>query len=248
MIHLKAIGSDPEMFLFKNGSPVSAIGLAPGSKKNPFKISDHESVQVDNVAIEFNTKPTLSTKEFKESLNRCYEWMANHLSMVDKEIQVVPIASAMFPDSELKTRASKRFGCDPDFNAWTGKANTPPSAPGNLRSCGGHIHLGLAVIGELDYMRLIRLMDKNVGTYTTAICGDQRRHDLYGKAGAYRLKPYGVEYRTPSISWVKDDESIEQVFYLTQLSVNEYNEGMDANPSIQEKINKFQFTTHEVSV
>lgn len=225
------IGSDPEYFLQKNGRPISAVGLIPGTKKNPYRIGEHESVQLDNVALEFNVKPSDSPEEFIESLGVCHQWAYNHLNSIDPEIQLLAQASAEFDESELDTIQAKMFGCEPDLNAWEhGSVNCAPDSSGNLRSCGGHIHIGLEAEGDepVDTLRFIRLMDKNVGIYTNSVCGDQRRRELYGKAGAFREKSYGVEYRTPSVSWLKTEESIREVFSLVEKTIEEYNAGEDA--------------------
>jgi len=237
-IAVVSVGSDPEMFLFKNGSPISSIGLIPGSKKKPHAISEHESVQVDNVAIEFNLKPSKSPEEFISSLQVCYDWAQKHLNAIDPKIQLMPVASVEFPREELMTRQARIFGCDPDFNAWEGGMPNPrPERVENLRSCGGHIHLGILSIGEFDMKRMVRLMDKHVGTYCAEICGDDRRREIYGKAGAYRPKPYGLEYRTPSISWVKSEKTIKKVFELIELCVEDYNNGFDAEDEVRVIIN-----------
>lgn len=238
-IKLLAVGSDPEAFLFVNGKPMSAIGLVPGSKDSPYNISDHESVQVDNVAIEFNIKPTLDPDEFHESLVTCASWMNEHLSKINPLIQVRFTPSAEFDSSELTSRAARTFGCDPDFNAWTGMINPRPKADSpNLRSCGGHIHIGFDVPKGMDDARLIRLMDEHVGLYTAAICGDKRRMSLYGKAGAFRTKSYGVEYRTPSNTWLNDISYIREVFRRINLAIDAYNEGLDADFIVKDLIDR----------
>lgn len=236
-IVLTAIGSDPEAFLFAEGKPVSAIGLVPGSKEEPYKISEHESVQVDNVAIEFNIKPTLDPQEFINSLNHCADWMVDHLRKVNPLIEVRFVSSVEFDPDQLKSRAARMFGCDPDFCAWDGAVNRRPSSNTLLRSCGGHIHLGIEDSKDLDVLRLIRLMDQHVGMYTSAICGDKRRMELYGKAGAFREKPYGVEYRTPSNTWLSDPEYVKEVFERTKMAVEAYNEGKDADYTVMALLN-----------
>lgn len=245
-IHVVTIGSDPEMFLVRNGVPLSSIGIIPGSKKRPHKISDYESVQVDNVAIEFNLKPSRDHEEFIKSLQVCYDWSSKHLAAIDPSISLAMTASLEFPDDQLQSRGAKMFGCDPDFNAWeSGIPNQAPARGSNLRSCGGHIHIGYMSTEIVDINRLVRLLDKNVGIYCAEICGDERRRTLYGKAGAYREKPYGVEYRTPSIAWLRSEESIKEVFERIQLSVNDYNVGEDADDSVRYFINEKQTVEHE---
>ena len=42
--------------------------------------------------------------------------------------------------------------------------------------------------------------------------GTERKQRLYGKAGACRLKPYGIEYRTLSNFWYQSDDLIRWAF------------------------------------
>jgi hypothetical protein len=45
---------------------------------------------------------------------------------------------------------------------------------------------------------------------------DTRRRELYGKAGACRLKSYGPEYRTLSNYWIWDDATIQTIHQRAQ--------------------------------
>ena len=45
------------------------------------------------------------------------------------------------------------------------------------------------------------------------------RKQLYGKAGAFRPKPYGVEYRVLSNFWIFDKEKTNTVWNLTERAV-----------------------------
>ena len=46
------------------------------------------------------------------------------------------------------------------------------------------------------------------------------RKKLYGKAGAYRPKPYGLEYRSLSNFWVFDDKLIRWVWRNTERALH----------------------------
>jgi hypothetical protein len=48
---------------------------------------------------------------------------------------------------------------------------------------------------------------------------DTRRRQLYGKAGAIRFKPYGIEYRTLSNFWLADPKLIEKVWDMTAFAI-----------------------------
>ena len=45
-----------------------------------------------------------------------------------------------------------------------------------------------------------------------------KRRELYGKAGAYRVKPYGVEYRVLSNFWLKSPALMQWVYDNTILA------------------------------
>jgi hypothetical protein len=112
-------------------------------------------------------------------------------------------SAAYFPKEELVSEQAKVFGCDPDFNAWTGEMNPKPQAADEtLRSCGGHLHVGYP-IEEIEPRRLIKFMDLFLGVPSVVMDDGDLRKQLYGKAGAYRPKHYGAEYRTLSNFWVK---------------------------------------------
>jgi hypothetical protein len=53
------IGCDPEIFVKKGGKLIAATGLVPGDKKKPFRVMGG-AVQVDGLALEFNTDPVAS--------------------------------------------------------------------------------------------------------------------------------------------------------------------------------------------
>jgi hypothetical protein len=71
---------------------------------------------------------------------------------------------------------------------------------------GGHIH-----ISEYN-VDLIRYMDLYLGVPSILMDTDTRRRELYGKAGAYREKPWGLEYRVLSNFWYKTPELIGWVW------------------------------------
>ena len=59
-------------------------------------------------------------------------------------------------------------------------------------------------------------MDFFLGLPSLAYDNDKLRREMYGKAGCYRPKPYGVEYRTLSNAWLKSEKLMRWVFRNTQ--------------------------------
>ncbi|GAF96989.1 unnamed protein product, partial [marine sediment metagenome] len=110
---------------------------------------------------------------------------------------------------ELDCDEARRFACDPDFDPYDISINVmaPDASEGTLRSCGGHIHLGNEKVGDDFDMQLevVKTMDIFLGMPSLLLDKDptsQRRRELYGKAGAHRPKPYGVEYRALGNFWL----------------------------------------------
>jgi hypothetical protein len=54
---------------------------------------------------------------------------------------------------------------------------------------------------------------------------DDRRRQLYGKAGAYRPKPYGMEYRVLSNVWLKNKSLQRWVYRNTMRAIKELQYG-----------------------
>jgi hypothetical protein len=62
-------------------------------------------------------------------------------------------------------------------------------------------------------------MDLFVGLPSTILDEDDQRKNVYGTPGRFRLKPYGVEYRSLSNYWIKDGYLIDMVLNGTKKAV-----------------------------
>jgi hypothetical protein len=206
------LGSDPELFVGSKGKVVSAIGRFGGTKDEPKAvIRKGFSIQEDNVLLEYNTPPA----------RRAGDWLSYQMTMreyLEKEVskqnlEILPIASASLSDEELKDPRAWVFGCDPDFNVWTGEMNPRPHCEDqNFRSAGGHIHVGLPKLTADEKIHLTRYLDLFIGVPLSLLDPDKDRQKLYGKAGAIRFKPYGLEYRTPSNWWTGSERRIQWIW------------------------------------
>lgn len=208
------IGADPEFFIKKKyGGYASAVGLIGGSKWEPKKIDeDGHAILEDNVAVEFNIKPASSFDEFRSSIHK----VLDHIRGILPGYEFSKESAVSFPQEELMTPEAQMFGCEPDFDAWRECVNEKPCADDkNLRSAGGHIHVGsdLAINNPIA---VIRAMDLFLGVPSTQLDAGTLRRELYGKAGCFRAKSYGAEYRTLSNFWIFDDSLIQWAFDGTQ--------------------------------
>ncbi len=73
--------------------------------------------------------------------------------------------------------------------------------------------------------QLVKQLDYFLGIPSLLLDKDEERRHLYGKAGAFRPKPYGVEYRVLSNFWLKSPELMRWVYNTTHLAISELMKG-----------------------
>ncbi|MDX9756440.1 MAG: hypothetical protein RBT52_02900 [Sulfurimonas sp.] len=220
------LGADPELFLIDNtGKYISSVGLIGGSKEKPLPIDkDGHCLQEDNVSVEFNIKPASNKDDFVKSLNFVLDTIEERISKLDLHMSIVPAVE--FDWDQLQTMQSQTFGCEPDFNAWTGEKNPQPMCDNpQLRSAGGHIHIGYSNPTVQNRLQLIRALDVFFGVPSSLLDTDEQRRKLYGMPGAFRPKKYGAEYRAPSNFWIKTKELQEWAYEQIMKAVSFLNAG-----------------------
>lgn len=217
------IGADPELFLInKEKKFISSIGLFGGTKENPKPIGNNCAIQEDNVAVEFNIPACATLKEFQQHIAYSLREI-NQIAKTNNLKLATSTASAIFPEDQLDNIQARIFGCDPDYNAWTEKMNPKPKTKNeNLRSAGGHVHLGIEKLTIPDKINLIKIMDLYLGIPSILLDNDRERRLLYGKAGCFRFKDYGVEYRTLSNFWIWKKNLVELVYKNTKRAVIDF--------------------------
>lgn len=209
------IGCDPEVFVADATGVRSIIGTIGGSKDNPtplLRLGDGFAVQEDNVAMEFNIPPSPTREAFIHNVVQARDFL-NTLVNDAFGFHMVKESAIVFPDAELENPAAHVFGCDPDYNAWTGRKNPrPKGVHPNLRSCGGHVHVGVKFANKGEMYTAAQAMDVFLGIPSVLMDDGALRKSLYGKHGAFRPKPYGFEYRTLSNFWIFDEKLIGWVY------------------------------------
>ena len=227
------IGADPELFVTKDGKFRSAHGLIPGTKENPHRVNDG-AVQVDGMALEYNIDPCSTADEF---VAKNQSVLAQMQAMVPGyEFAIVP--SCRFNGNHFRAQPeeAKELGCTPDYSAYTLKENPKPDNKTTMRTASGHIHIGFVPDGEkVDILSdehmircatLVKQLDAYLGLPSLFYDGDVHRRKMYGAAGAFRPKPYGVEYRVLSNAWLLSPERMRFVYNQTVQAVNDLVEGV----------------------
>lgn len=227
------IGCDPEYFLRQreSGKLISAIPFINGTKYEPMPLPKGGNIQRDNVALEVATDPADSAVSFVEMVSNV---LTEAVNVIPKDTDIVAIASASFDPDQLDHEEAQRFGCDPDYDAWTVAMNDPPCALDmTFRSAGAHIHVGHPkLVDNFDAMlALVRIMDCVHGVVSTILDNSKEaidRRQLYGKPGSHRPKEYGVEYRVLSSYWTKSPVTVMMMYHLSDdaLSIL-FDEGAD---------------------
>jgi hypothetical protein len=219
------LGADPELFVEKLGEIVSAEGMIGGTKEEPKVISEKgHAIQEDNVMVEFNIPPCSTEDEFVEELEFVEEYLEQLVAL--KGCKLNYSASAELDEKYLQTEQAKRFGCDPDLNVYLKDINKAPDADTNLRTCGGHIHIGYENPDLEVSEEIVIAMDIMLGLPSVSIDEDNRRKEMYGAAGCFRFKDYGVEYRSLSNFWLKTEELKRWAFNKTMEAIDLVNSGI----------------------
>lgn len=228
------LGSDPEVFLVdSNGKHISAIGFINADKWHPMQIPDMDSgftLQEDNVALEYGIPPAASADELIFSIEAVMErskaWLPN--------LSFSKLSCTIYDKDQMMDARAHVFGCEPDYCAWTQEPNSPPN-PSHpfMRSAGGHIHVETKAHG----LQVVKAMDLFLGVPSVLMDTGEDRKQMYGKAGAFRPKPYGVEYRTLSNFWIFEKKYMQWVWNSTERALANLGQAEKYQDLILESIN-----------
>lgn len=220
------VGCDPEVFVKQKNIFRSAHGLIKGDKRNPFKIKNG-AVQVDGMALEFNIDPAINERDFLKKVVSVYGQLCKMVP--DYEVVATPVAD--FTPEYMKEQPAEaiELGCDPDYNGWTQMENVKPDGDRPFRTASGHVHIGWTQDQDVQNPQqfvagatIAKQMDFFLGLPSLAYDKDTKRRELYGKAGCFRPKSYGMEYRTLSNVWLSSKNLIAWVYRATKAGMDRF--------------------------
>lgn len=230
---LLAVGADPEVFFTTPEGPFSVEGLIGGTKRKPKPIPGLPSgfaIQEDNVAAEYNIPPSATAAAFSENIGRGLRYLRS-VARTHK-MKLLVAADADFPLGQLMTPHAMRLGCDPDFNVWTLQENPRPEPPQAMRTAAGHVHVSWQSPSDNERILVGRWLDVLLGVPSVLVTQPTRRRQLYGRAGAVRFKPYGIEYRVLDNFWITSQPLARHIFQQCQRAVKMLTE----TPFVQDQL------------
>ena len=192
------LGSDPEFFFKRDGKVVPAMKFLRGGGR----------VVADGFQGELNPSSNACRQSSGNLIHYALEVADNAATRVGAEVSLNVLEEIDHETFYSVPAHERRFGCSPTKNPHE-KTKRPIGTRTRWRAAGGHIHLGgqdVKDMCEKDITKLVSLFDIFCGTATVLLDrdeGNKVRRKYYGRAGEYRLKQYGIEYRVPSNFWLK---------------------------------------------
>lgn len=236
------LGSDPELFVSDGTEFVSAHKMVEGTKEKPQPVMNG-AVQVDGMALEFNIDPAANKQEFIDNLQSVMGQLADMVP--NYQLHAVPTAEFSGDILAASPAEALELGCDPDFNAWEdGRQNPKPNAENTFRTAAGHIHVGWTSNANLtdpahiaSCIAIAKQLDLYLGVPSLLYDNDSKRREMYGQAGAFRIKPYGMEYRVLSNAWLQTPELMGWVYDNTIKALSNLMGGGECPPEVRDVIN-----------
>lgn len=220
------VGLDVEGFIRNEKEFIPATGLIGGNKRFPRPV-ENGALQEDNVMFEINVTPTNNAKTLRSNIASVVAQLREIVvGQVGPKAELLFISSANFSPTALYAAPNfAEFGCSEDFDAYSGEVyEYPDFSKGLTRYAGGHLHVGALELSHPGMARkMIKTLDYELGGLYYALHPEEfaqsSRHLHYGRLGNYRIKPYGIEYRTLPPGWIWDNKFIDQIFTVVSRSL-----------------------------
>jgi hypothetical protein len=216
------IGTDPEFFILHcdSGKPLKSSEYTGGTKDDLEDLGDGYLVHADNVMLELNIPAAIDKERFVSNVNTGKLKLKGIIG--DHILKISP--SMDFDKAMLTEELDWEVGCDPDMSAYTQAFNEAVTYENTMRFAGGHVHVGIEEKDDdMDLIyNIVKALDVLFLDMVVREDKDQLRKEIYGTPGRFRVKPYGLEYRSLSNFWCSNEKYMRRVYDIVQEAVNNY--------------------------
>jgi len=161
----------------------------------------------DGLAWEICPKPEDDPIKLVENIQLGIEISRQIAATTGYDVHIGPFVN--FDPVHVNRPEIRILGCSPDRSIYGGGLRRPRQDPRRTfwRTGGAHIHFSIPGITEDMEMvfKLVTTCDSTLGVLDVVLDHSdlaKKRREMYGQPGKYRLQKWGVEYRTPSNSWL----------------------------------------------
>jgi len=232
------LGADPEFILHEKGDKSKIVLFSSQYTTDYFGISEAE-IGADYGLLEFRPEPVCTPRELVNAIQDIHEEFSEvyvDFEILEKEAVIYNHKRARILEALYKDK-SINYGMNrgKDVGVWASNAEITLgmetgltlSAYDNplfsqfddkLFTAGGHIHIGGSLVMMLSTNQLktlVRKLDKKVLPICKSVetAAGKLRRTVYGSPGEFRLKNYGIEYRSPSnaIFWKNNFSTLLKV-------------------------------------
>lgn len=208
------IGMDAEFFIRNDKGFIAAARVIPGLKHKPFKLQ-HGVCHPDGLSLEVGAPPSTTPEGMIMNLFKV-------LAEVKEKYLDPAGCSIAYQHYVHKDRVQGvqeedlLFGCGREYDAYSSNmVKRVGTSYRTYRFSGFHIHLGFGSGFEednLNFRDLGRLTKALDDAFLEAGLGTSYgRADSYGGYGAFRVKPYGIEYRMMDCEVVTDSSKLTKL-------------------------------------
>lgn len=215
------VGIEREMPVYVNNIAVPAQLLIPQyTKENPFTINGG-TMHHDCSLLEFTTPPCDTNEKLRSSYIRQKEYVREALlTTVDVRRRAADViggavhsitlsedTAAAFSQVDFMNQPENReLGCSPSRNAYGSRPIRPEGYADTKRFGGTHLNISTPDTTSSEDRSLVMAVDIAFAMPHMFTCNspddEQLRRELYGRAGEYRRKDFGIEFRVLSSNFL----------------------------------------------
>lgn len=242
------LGCDPEFFFTQNGQVIGSEKImrdgAIGEKGHSQVVIDGVQAELNPLPSACRESLAYQIAHCFRNLKLTFQDRGMQVA-----VKCDPLVEITQEELDSLSEGSRVFGCAPSINIYEGGESKIKVDPRKYlkRSAGGHLHLGNYYAGYLpdefnaNYHDqhacakrtenalktmpeiMVPILDIVVGNTCVLLDrfeGNKERRANYGRVGEYRVKSYGLEYRSLSNFWLRSYPLMSFVFGIARFAVH----------------------------